>query len=58
MSMLSHGFVQEDSDSEWVPDENQPMSYAVIRMARTPVLATLLVGLAVVALIVMAWFVG
>jgi hypothetical protein len=58
MSMLSHAFVQEETDGEFVPDENQPMSYAVIGLTRTPILRTLIVGLALIGFVVLAWLIG
>jgi hypothetical protein len=58
MAMLQHGFVDENAQPTFKPDETDPMAYGIVKLRGRPLSkAAVIVGVIVgIALIVIALF--
>lgn len=55
MSMLAHGFVDDENSTEFKLDESEPMSYSVVRTrSQTAPIAAAITALVLIVTIMMA----
>lgn len=60
MSMIAHGFVLENKtgDERWVPGDDSPLAYGVVRSAKAAVAVAIVIAVVLVFLVSAAIFIG
>lgn len=56
MSMLAHGFVDQQATDDFAPDETDPMAYGVVRRSRNVPVGSAVFLVVVILIVVVAAF--